>query len=89
MADPQEGVAADGTIVTGADRSRVPAPFEPLRADAVALAGGCGASLYSRTLLEEREDAEGLATLAEYRRTHGGPEPPSEIIESGELCHDA
>jgi hypothetical protein len=46
VADPQEGVAADGTIVTGADRSRVPAPFEPLLADAVALAGECGASLY-------------------------------------------
>jgi hypothetical protein len=30
VADPQEGVTADGTIVTGADRSRVPAPFEPL-----------------------------------------------------------
>jgi uncharacterized protein len=46
VADPLEGVAADGTIVTGADRSRVPAPFEPLLADAVALAGECGASLY-------------------------------------------
>ena len=46
MADPREGVAADGAIVTGADRSRVPAPFEPLLADAVALAGECGASLY-------------------------------------------
>jgi uncharacterized protein len=33
-------------IVTGVDRSRVPAPFEPLLADAVALAGECGASLY-------------------------------------------
>jgi hypothetical protein len=42
----------------------------------------------ARTLLEEREDAEGLATLAEYRRTHGRPEPPSEIIESGKLCQD-
>ena len=42
----------------------------------------------ARTLLEEREDAEGLATLAEYRRTHGRPEPPNEIIESGELCQD-
>jgi hypothetical protein len=42
----------------------------------------------ARILLEEREDAEGLATLAEYRRTHGRPEPPSEIIESGELCQD-
>jgi hypothetical protein len=39
-------VAADGTIVTGADRSRVPAAFEPVLADAVALAGKCGASLY-------------------------------------------
>jgi uncharacterized protein len=39
-------VAADGTIVTGADHSQVPAPFEPLLADAVALAGECAASLY-------------------------------------------
>jgi hypothetical protein len=42
----------------------------------------------ARTLLEGREDAEGLATLAEYRRTHGRPDPPSEIIQSGELCQD-
>lgn len=30
MADPREGVSADGTIVTGAARHRVPTPFEPL-----------------------------------------------------------
>jgi uncharacterized protein len=46
MADPWEGVAADGTIVTGADRSRVPAAFEPVLADAAAFATECGASLY-------------------------------------------
>jgi hypothetical protein len=46
VGDPREGVAADGTIVTGADRSRVPAAFEPVLADAVALAGDRGASLY-------------------------------------------
>lgn len=46
MADPWEGVAADGTIVTGADRRRVPAAFEPVLADAAALADECGASLY-------------------------------------------
>ena len=46
VADPREGVAADGTIVTGADRSRVPAAFEHLLADAAALASECGASLY-------------------------------------------
>lgn len=46
MADPQEGVAADGTIVTGANRSRVPAPFEPVLADAAALVSECRASLY-------------------------------------------
>jgi uncharacterized protein len=46
MADPREGVAADGTIVTGADRDRVPAAFEPVLADAAAFAAGCGASLY-------------------------------------------
>lgn len=46
VADPREGVAADGTIVTGADRSRVPADFEPVLADAIALADGSGASLY-------------------------------------------
>jgi hypothetical protein len=39
-------VAADGTIVTGADRSRVPAAFEPVLADAAAFADLCGASLY-------------------------------------------
>ena len=46
MADPREGVAAGGTIVTGADRSRVPAAFEPILADAAAFAAGSGASLY-------------------------------------------
>jgi len=46
MADPDEGVAADGTIRTGAHRDRVPAAFEPLLADAVAFLGGSGASLY-------------------------------------------
>jgi hypothetical protein len=44
--DPREGVAADGTIVTGAARARVPAAFEPVLADAVGFAAGCGASLY-------------------------------------------
>jgi uncharacterized protein len=46
MADPDEGVAADGTIRTGARRDRVPAIFEPVLADAVAFAGESGASLY-------------------------------------------
>jgi uncharacterized protein len=46
MADPEEGVAADGTIRTGAHRARVPAAFEPVLADAVAFAGDSGASLY-------------------------------------------
>lgn len=46
MADPGEGVAADGTILTGARRCRVPAAFEPVLADAVACLGGSGASLY-------------------------------------------
>jgi hypothetical protein len=39
-------VAADGTIVTGAGRGRVPAAFEPVLGDAVTLAGDRGASLY-------------------------------------------
>jgi uncharacterized protein len=43
VADPDEGVAADGTIRTGARRDRVPAAFEPVLADAVAFAGDCGA----------------------------------------------
>jgi hypothetical protein len=46
MADPGEGVAADGTIRTGAHRDRVPAIFEPVLADAAGLAGESGASLY-------------------------------------------
>jgi len=35
MIDPREGIAPDGTIVTGAARSRVPGVFEPLVAAAV------------------------------------------------------
>jgi Nucleotidyltransferase domain len=46
VADPGEGVAADGTIRTGARQGRVPAAFEPVLADVVALLGGSGASLY-------------------------------------------
>jgi uncharacterized protein len=46
MADPDEGVAPDGTIRTGAHRDRIPAAFEPVLADAVAFAGDRGASLY-------------------------------------------
>jgi uncharacterized protein len=46
MADPEEGVAADGTIRTGAHRDRVPAAFEPVLADAAAFLGDSGASLY-------------------------------------------
>jgi hypothetical protein len=46
MADPEEGVAADGTIRTGAHRGRVPAAFEPVLTDAVAFLGDSGASLY-------------------------------------------
>jgi uncharacterized protein len=46
VADPEEGVAADGTIRTGARRDRVPAAFEPILADAVAFVSGSGASLY-------------------------------------------
>jgi uncharacterized protein len=46
VADPDEGVAADGTIRTGARRDRVPAAFEPVLADAVAFLGDSGASLY-------------------------------------------
>ena len=46
MADPGEGVAADGTIRTGVRRDRVPGTFEPILTDAVAFLGESGASLY-------------------------------------------
>jgi hypothetical protein len=46
VADPDEGVAADGTIRTGARRDKVPATFEPVLADAVAMIGRAEASLY-------------------------------------------
>ncbi|HZR49898.1 MAG TPA: nucleotidyltransferase domain-containing protein [Streptosporangiaceae bacterium] len=36
MSDPDEGMAADGTIRTGARRDRVPAIFEPILTDAIA-----------------------------------------------------
>jgi hypothetical protein len=47
--DPEEGVAADGTIRTGVARSRVPPVFEPVLAaavDAVAMAGDLSTYLY-------------------------------------------
>lgn len=46
MADLDEGVAADGTIQTGAHRDRVPVTFEPVLTDAIAMLGASGASLY-------------------------------------------
>ena len=46
MSDLEEGVAADGTIRTGASRDRVPAAFEPVLADAIAFLGESGTSLY-------------------------------------------
>jgi hypothetical protein len=46
VADPDEGVAADGTIRTGAHRDRVTAAFERVLADAVAFLGESRASLY-------------------------------------------
>ena len=39
MFDPEEGLAPDGTILTGARRDRVPAQFEPVLASAVAAFG--------------------------------------------------
>src|ERR1700752_4743873 len=42
MVDPEEGVAADRTIRTGARRDRVPAAFEPVLADAVPFVGDAG-----------------------------------------------
>lgn len=39
MRDPLESLSADGTIVTGVDRYRVPTPFEPLIATAVSHVG--------------------------------------------------
>jgi predicted nucleotidyltransferase len=46
VADPDEGVAPDGTIRTGARRDRVPALFEPVLTDAIAFSRESGASLY-------------------------------------------
>lgn len=46
MGDPHEGVAADGTIQTGARRDRVPPVFEPVLREAVAWAAADGGSLY-------------------------------------------
>jgi len=46
VADREEGVAADGTIRTGARRDRVPAAFEPVLADAIAFLAGTQASLF-------------------------------------------
>src|ERR1700677_1593038 len=46
VADPGEGVAADGTIRTGAQRDRVPALFEPVLADAITFLDRSRASLY-------------------------------------------
>jgi Nucleotidyltransferase domain len=46
VADPEEGLGADGTIQTGARRDRVPAVFYPMLADAIAFLGESRASLY-------------------------------------------
>lgn len=46
MSDPDEGVAPDGTITTGARRGRVPASFEPVLRDAIEQMSTTSASLY-------------------------------------------
>jgi uncharacterized protein len=46
VADPEEGVGPDGTIVTGARRDRVPAAFEPLVQAAVEATDGTALFLY-------------------------------------------
>lgn len=46
MPDPDEGVAPDGTIRTGARRDRVPAAFEPVLRDAAAAVSAAGAALF-------------------------------------------
>ncbi|GAB3245487.1 nucleotidyltransferase domain-containing protein [Kineosporia babensis] len=46
MFDPDEGKAADGTIVTGVARSRVPSAFEPVLQAAVQQANGRSLYLY-------------------------------------------
>lgn len=46
LADPREGVAADGTIMTGAHRDRIPGSFAPVVDDAVASINDLDASLY-------------------------------------------
>jgi uncharacterized protein len=46
MSDPGEGVAADGTIRTGARRDRVPALFEPVLTDAIGFVDQERSSLY-------------------------------------------
>ena len=49
MRDPDEGLAADGTIVTGVRRDRVPTAFEPVLAQAVhelVAVGAAGVLLY-------------------------------------------
>ena len=44
MRDPGEGVAADGTITTGADRALVPERFEPVLSAAVAAIADAGSA---------------------------------------------
>lgn len=58
MPDPAEGVAPDGTIVTGARRDRVPVEFEPVLRHAVELASPTSGSLYLYGSI-----ANGTATL--------------------------
>lgn len=46
MSDPDEGVAPDGTITTGARRNSVPASFAPVLRDAIERVSTTSASLY-------------------------------------------
>ncbi len=46
MRDPREGVGPDGTIVTGADRRRVPPAFEPVLAACLGVIADPRVSLY-------------------------------------------
>jgi hypothetical protein len=45
MGDPDVGMRADGMIVAGVRRDRVPAPVEPIPAAAVDMVGPTGADI--------------------------------------------
>ena len=74
MVDPDEGVAPDGTIVTGARRERVPPVFEPVIEAAVEATRGASLYLYGSVATGQARVGRSDVDLLSTGPVDAGPE---------------